>query len=727
MAVPLFWYGRYYFVGDTQSGAFPQWYYYGKQLLSGHWPVLNLWGWRGGNNVAEGQLGLFSPVQILLSVSASMARDAVVFSTIAKTLAAVVAALGGYALARSYDLKPAFAYVVGSTIVLGGEMQYLDMPSWVTGVLVWAILPWAWWGVRRLMIQRANPLLAFVACVLIVTIGYVFGTIYLAIVFVGCLLDAARIYGRGAFVRVLSLGVLAGLSAVVVYLPGILTSPVTLRSNQGITNDNQLAVQVSHYAASMIPTGLIPATVDSMGTKPLGYIAWFLPILLWVDVRRVRAAMRPMAGALLVLVATVLWTLGPSVVGPLRFPVRVMPVVVLVAILLTITLLAKATSRPSRARLWLSLSMVGLGVWVTASRSVPDAIDQFGCGLLVCAGLAATWLLWRRFAAGDPVRAGGLVCALLVAWSVGLQVYQHAVFARPPSLDRHTASASDAFGGILADARGDVMALGTTEPYLAAHPTPSKEIVVAGSWYLTDHRVANTYTTIGFRKYVSVYCFDHLGQTCPRSLKAVLSPEPATGKTRADLLSVSTLVLWRPTLGAAADAAPPAGWHVARTTPHTVMWVRDTPVPTAGGVVDSSSGTTVTQLTQTPRDASFRVDGVPAGGGRVTFSRLAWPGYSVHGGTLADPVDGYLLTVKVPAGSQGRTIAIHYTPPGWALGISCFFGSIALALLWSVVAFVRGRRSGAAVGNASDPSTEPTGTPGTGEQAQSALAGPSSS
>ncbi len=693
-ALPLLWYGRYYYVGDTQNGAFPQWYYYGQQLLAGHWPVLNLWGWRGGNNVAEGQLGLFSPLQMLLSVTAAHATDAVVFSTLAKGLVALVAALGGYLLARSYHLAPCFAFVVGSTIVLGGETQYLDSPSWVTGLLVWALLPWAWWAVRRVMTQAANPFVAFAVCLLITTVGYVYGTIYLALVFLGCLIDAVRLYGRVAFIRVFALGALAGLMAVVVYLPGILTSSVTLRANHGIAYDNLLAVQVSNYAASMIPTGIVPAAVTERTTFPLTYIAWFLPILFWVGSHRVRHALRPMAGAVFVLVTTILWSLGPSVVGPLRFPVRVMPVVVLVSILLTVTLLAKATPRPSRMRLGLSLAVVWFGAWVTASRSVFRAVDHLGAALVVSAGLVGVWLVLRRRSSASRLtgRSISLACVLLVTGSVGVQAYQHAVYPTPYSVDRNTASASDAFSGILSGAAGDVMVVGKPEEHLI-HTGPSTEAVIAGSWYLTDARVANTYTTIGFRRFGEVYCMDHLGQTCARSLRVLLSTEPTTGKRRVDLLSVSTLLLWRPTIGKPADGPPPAGWHVARRTANTVMWVRDHPMPTAGGVVATSPGTSVEQLAQSPRQVSFRVRSVPPGGGTVTFSRLAWPGYAVRGGgPLADPVEGYLLTAKVPAESQGLVETVRFTPPGWLIGLACLAASLVLGLLWSLAALVRSRR-----------------------------------
>ena len=47
------------------------------------------------------------------------------------------------------------------------------------------------------------------------------------------------------------------------------------------------------------------------------------------------------------------------------------------------------------------------------------------------------------------------------------------------------------------------------------------------------------------------------------------------------------------------------------------------------------------------------------------LSLLDWPGYATDVGSLADPVDGYLVTVHLPASAQGETVHVDYRPPGW--------------------------------------------------------------
>ena len=60
-----------------------------------------------------------------------------------------------------------------------------------------ALLPWAWWLTRRAM-RGHSPLPALLACYLVVSIGYVYAALYLAIVIIACLVDAGVARNRAA-------------------------------------------------------------------------------------------------------------------------------------------------------------------------------------------------------------------------------------------------------------------------------------------------------------------------------------------------------------------------------------------------------------------------------------------------------------------------------------------------------------------------------------------------
>jgi hypothetical protein len=90
------------------------------------------------------------------------------------------------------------------------------------------------------------------------------------------------------------------------------------------------------------------------------------------------------------------------------------------------------------------------------------------------------------------------------------------------------------------------------------------------------------------------------------------------------------------------------------------------------------------------------VTSVGSRGGTITFSRLAWPGYSVQGAELVEPVSGTLVRVAVPAGSAGSTVTLRWDPPGWMIELSALATAILAGVLWVVLrcrATSRGRAS----------------------------------
>jgi len=123
-----------------------------------------------------------------------------------------------------------------------------------------------------------------------------------------------------------------------------------------------------------------------------------------------------------------------------------------------------------------------------------------------------------------------------------------------------------------------------------------------------------------------------------------------------------------------------------------VMWVRRHPVPGAGHVVWGSPGTVVTPVSGDDRTVRFRVDRLPASGGRVVLDALAWPGYAVDTGSLGAPVDGYLLSVDLPPGSTGRVVTVRFSPPGWLLELACWLLAVVAGAAWSLLVAVRPRR-----------------------------------
>lgn len=730
--IPLLYTPRYYFLGDTQIGAFGQWYHLGEKLRSGEWPLLDLQAWHGGNYVAEGQWGLFSPLTMGLALLATMIEHTVVFVTVVKFALLVAGAVGAFLLARSYGIPQPGAYVAGVAVTLGGATQYLDAPEWVTSQMVWALIPYAWWATRRTMTRRANPVLALVFGLLTVTVGYVYGTIYLAVVLLACLVEAWVARNLAAAVRVLVIGACCGLVAVTVYLPGMLTASVTTRSGWEVLSDGRLQADLPGLLGSMIPSVLSPSSpVPPMVRYPAHYIAWFLPLLAWLDLREARRLLRPAAGLLTVVGIGLLWALGPNQIGPLRWPIRVLPFLSMAVVVLTMLCWSRAMlRRPPLRRLLLSLLITAGAAYLILARFWDQSSMTMVNTAVVLGGLIVLWVLTRavgRRAAAN--RAGGasptpdrptaprrpgavpipggttaprspglwLLAIFLAGWGVVAMAVQHEYYPFPTAVDRHMPATLSAYTTQAAGARGDVIMAGNPEPDILQDPRAVRDFLIASSWYVSPHPVQNVYSTIGFTAYNDQYGMRFDGATYPWLIYVLSSYEPRTALPRADLLSISSVLLVRRDFGAdTVPPAPPPGWHVANESALSLTWVRDQPLPPAGGLVWASPGLAVTQVSSTTREARVRVDRAPSQGGQLVFSRLAWPGYAVSGGGLAAPVDGYLLTVDVPATAAGQTIAVRYSPPGWQIERLAGLLGVGLGAVWSlafaVARLVRRRR-----------------------------------
>lgn len=711
--IPLITLPRYYFLGDTQMGAYGHWFHLGRSLRNGVWPIIDLQAWHSGNYLAEGQWGLFSPLTIVIGLASTVVQNVVVFTTVLKLGLLILAALGVFVLMRTYRVPVWGAYVAGVTITLAGATQYLDSPDWVTSQMIWALLPWAWYGLRRILADDANPALALVFGFLIVTVGYVYGTIYLTLVIVACLVDAWLSGNRRGALKVFGVGVCCALVAVTVYLPGILTAPVTTRAGSLIISDGRLQADVPGLLGSMIPTVLSPASPPPEYIRyPAHYIAWFLPLLWWLDPTRARRLLRPAVGLILVLLAGVLWALGPNQIGPLRWPIRVMPLVSLTGIMLAVMLLSKATvRRPSRRRLLVAIGWTLFAAYPILTRFASDGLMTIASTSAVVLGIIGTWYILRpdrgpafirRLTGGSARRVGprkrtgpsmAVRAAIFVAsFSVALSVMQHAFYPHPTSVDRHMPTLLSGYTTQASTAQGDVMVVGDVEDEVLASAAPVRDFLVASSWYPNPHRVQNTYSVIGFVAFNQRYCLRFDGATCPALLDMLFTREPSTGQLRVDLLAISTLQILREDFPASRLLNPPPGWVVTEQNDWAVTWVRQTPVPTAGGIVHTSDGLKITPVSVSTREVVFQVDSAPVTGGTVVLSRLDWPGYAVTGGTLALPTDGYLVTVNVPATASGQTVTVRFSPPGWTLELTTFGLGVGAGLIWIVIAAVRRRR-----------------------------------
>lgn len=691
--VPLLFNSHFYFFADTPDGAYGQWYELGQQLRAGNWPLMNPAGWMAGDYVAEGQWGLWNPLILALSVLLTALPSAVVGATLFKIVFLVIGAVGTYVLVRSYHGTPRWAAIAAVAAPFAGFTLFMDASSWATNLFVWSFFPWAVAAIRRW--QRVGGLAivsVFVACYLLITIGYVQGTLMLVFYFVAAFAESAiRRSGRSA-VRLVSAGAVAGLIALAVYLPGVLTAPVTTRTG-GVGNDGFMVLTLSGLATSAVPS----AEADLLGwwgrftEVPLLYIAWFLPLALLASAAAVRERWRELSGLAVFGTLALMLAVGPANLGPLRFPSRTMPWIALVAIVLTCIILSWTAERVrlSVGRCVAVGAVSAFSYWLAASQ-VPGAWRAHAIfATLTTGAIVAVWWRWRQTGTTQDPWGAVIILATILATLVG----QSALYAdRLVSRADYPSDVAD-YTDTMPTARGDGIVVGSP---LGLPDDAFDEVAFANMWYLNDRvDVQNLYTPTEHKAYSSDLCIMYDGRTCYHLLDRLFAEDPTTDAPLVDLLSIDAVQILVDADRSITDLESlkvPVGWSQTFAGTYSVVWTRDEPTSSAGDVTWTSPGLEISDTASSDSETSFTVDAVPAAGGTVVLSRIAWPGYGVSGADLASPLRGYLVTLDIPAEAGGQRVLVTFRPPWWPIILTSMVAAAALTAFIAAAGSLRHHR-----------------------------------
>ncbi|MGO4784833.1 hypothetical protein [Cryobacterium sp. W22_MBD10_FK3] len=703
-SIPLLFDPGFYYVDDSQSGAFGQWYEIGRRVLDLDWSLINPRVWQSGNYLAEGAWGILSPVLWVVGIGAHLTGSALIFSTVVKMICLLVGGLGVYALARNFGALRPWAALVAVAAPLAGFTLYMDAPSWANGLMAWSFLPLTWVLARRAVLQAKSPTLPILSGIALVGIGYAHATIFLAFTLAALIVEAFLTRHRPAIVRSFVLAFASGSFAVIVHLPGLLTAPVTGRTS-GLMNTDLLTVNLSGLFASGMPVGT-PGMLffnAQFPYAPLLYIAWFLPLLAFVDMTRLRHLLRSRLSIVIVLCLALVGVLLPSDFGPLRFPVRMMPYLTLAVLLLVAVALSNA--RPaalSRNRFFLAGGLVLMGAGLTFSAG-PQYVKVLAAVTAVI--LIAVWVAYRVLSdrtlpvlgsesAGRMAGRGvPLVAGAAIALTVLLLIPQHVSSPTSPLPDYRVPNDVSDYQQQLENAEGDVIIAGRVSD--SSIPGAWDETLVGNLWYVTEEDVQNAYSAVYYTPYNSLTCMQYNGATCGDLYARLFTTMPETGKTVADLMGVSSVQAVKSAVPESDWSVVPEGWHVAEDTAKTRLIVRDEPVAGAGSVVWASDGTQVTVLREDAMGVSFLVDEIGADGGQVALSRIPWPGYQVDGGTVsAAPVDTFLLGIDLDSDQLGETVTVSFYAPGYPAQLAAAALLLLILLGWPILRLVGRRRDG---------------------------------
>ena len=348
---------RYFYIDDTESGAVGNWIQLGHILRDGQFPSLVLDQWMAGNYPVEGQGGLWNPVQMLINYLAPSFDDLALLAAVVKCIFSIILGWGLFRVAIEYGARAEWAAVAGACAPFAGFTLFFEQTSWITSLIGMAWVMQAWASGVRYARGRSGPLPVFTFLYLAISVGYVHATIMAGVV-VGALVIGERMY-QGSWIRPLRLaaaGVAAASCGAITFLPGVLTSDVTWRTGDGgVVNDNFLTAPWSETITASIPTAVTSIQSWSGETTfaPVTYIGWFvIPALAFVAWRRVVPALRELTAPLVVLGTVLVITAGPSEIGQIRWPARLLPFAAVVMLILAVVLLSRfGTIRPLRPRL----------------------------------------------------------------------------------------------------------------------------------------------------------------------------------------------------------------------------------------------------------------------------------------------------------------------------------------------------------------------------------------
>lgn len=659
-AVPLLVNRRFYYVDDSESSAFGQYWKIGERLLSWDWSMVNPTVWQSGNYVAETSWGIFSPLLWVVGLTSHLATNVPEYLTLMKLCFIAIAAIGAYKLARSFGVSRLWAVAVGALAPLCGVTKYLDGPSWANGLMGWSIMLVAWWLARRAIVQRRGLVVAVLGGFLLVGINYPHASLLYALVLLGMFAERAVCRDRRGVLRSLYVGLAALLCLLAVNLPQLLTAPVTGRSTE-IANSGVMTVNLSNLAGSA--TGAGNPSVNLFGeffpNAPLTYLAWILPLAALVRWSQMWPVFRSRLSLLVLAAGACVIGFGPSDIEALRFPIRLLPYVTIAALLgLAIGLTFAQVERPGRGR----IAMVGVLSGVSAWFCWAAWPTSWGWILLTLSIEASALILIALILRHS--RAGWRVVAVLTLGTLGVVAMQLR-YPASPLREYETPTAVSAFTHQLTGLTGDTLVVGDTT---SDQPEIWDSALVGNMWYVGGNRsVQNAYSTLYYPAYDAVTCMAYNGLTeCPGLLPALFEEQDNLGITRADAFGVSNVVIIKSSFTREEWSELPSGWHVTSESRLVRVLSRDSPIAGAGSVVWTSDGVAVRVLHEDAMGVTFHVDSAPDSGGRVALSRVDWPGYEVSGPAriVSGVSNGLLLTVKIDPDSVGKDITVGFHLPG---------------------------------------------------------------
>ncbi len=686
---------RHFYTDDTESQYTGLWIGLGRALRDGTFPVLVPERWMSGNNTMD-DAGLFNPPQLLIDLIAPSVDNMALYATVVKLIFAIISALGVYRICLAYGGRPAWSAVAGIAFPLSGFFLFFDEASWMTALTGTAWLVHAWASSVRYTRGQGGPIPVFVYLYLTISTQYIFPAVEAALMLLAVAVGEL-VYQRKwlPVLRLAIVGGCAGLAGLLTFLPSMLSAKVTWRGTMEINNDQFLTVPWSESLNASLPSSM-PAFTSWWGyvqPMPVTYIAWFLiPALAFIDWQRSRRSWRELTGVAFFAVVMLMWAAGPGSIGPLRWPVRVLPMLAIGLLVLVCVLLGRyATTRDLKNR----TIAAGVLIFLLFVRTFSADPHQVGWHVLAVAAVVAlgAGVLWL-----DRTKGTAMACALAIVAMFPI-AYLQVNAAQPTPMTWNLPTNRSEAQAAFPDFPGTTLQLaerGLVQPGDKSLEGAYGSLVFGNYAKSLDLSYVNGYTPTGHFYFGELLCMRWDSSVCPDAFRRMFAPEPTTGRNLADLMKIDRVVLQRALFPDARNQPAPDGWKWVDYPGHeqyiSVLERVDGPISTVNGRVSATKNATATSISETDTTSRVRVS-APAGG-KVVFARLGWPGYRVTLDGKQIPITTVaksFVAVDLPAGTQNAELVLTWRPPGWKIGIAALAaGIVGTGVLQWV--YVRSRR-----------------------------------
>ncbi|NMM83796.1 hypothetical protein B2J88_05405 [Rhodococcus sp. SRB_17] len=696
-AIPLISNKWFYYWDDSAAAFTPGWHTIGERILSGSWPTLIPELWAGGNVTAEALYGTYNPVILLDSVAIALIPNLAIGITLVKMQFMAILAVGVYLVARQYGANRSMAFIAGLAMPFAGYTLYFDASSWASGLIAFAWIPHVWWSTRASALGRVNPLVPILFGYLAMTTGNPYGAVGVAVVYVAVIAECIAVK-RGRSIKSLLISATAIIMmSLIVYLPLLFTTGVSVRTQSGISNDGSLRPDLGDLINLSGPSNQPYVTAFSVPamTIPLVYLAWFLiPLAPWIQWGSLKKLGRHSVSLLAFGGIYVVLLLGPSNLWLFRWPARLLeygqlPVIVAVAVALS----AGLHRDRIRPRAVITAGLLVLQFYLAWSN-VPEDIDIHFASLVITVALTAIALIvaYRK----PRYLAGALAAGIIIVLSAQTNFWFTGNYnVTPWKFPRQVAFLESKFEDRY---QGTTFAIADPEFIAADDPTGQwGDLLFGNAWQPAGVDAVNSYAGISYNDFVQELCINYYGGVkCPDAVDRLLAESPGTGVSWLDAMRVDTVVVQNsgPYGGKRSlDALPQSDWTIEPGHGVTVghresghQWPDGRVSAATEGLDIRSDGA----ATDTRESVEY------TGSGTVTFALLAWPGWSatVDGKTVETQASpGGLLQVNLPpSAADGSTLTIEFSPPGSSFGWTIAGVGLLVALSQGVWAY-RHRRA----------------------------------